>query len=96
MVDFNLGVAGSGQMFTNNSINFIWQNRAVRLQKELDYEKSQSKIAYNADGDFDDASAASGDKETFDKDVKWIAVRQQFFNTTFWQKTISPLVILNG
>ncbi len=83
LVDFNLGVSGSGQMFTGGVVNFTWQNRAVQLQKELGYEKTQSKIAFNAGGDFDDAAASEGDSETFEESVKWIAVKQQFFNTTF-------------
>ncbi len=86
MIDFNLGVNNGAQLFTNNTVNFIWQNRAVQLQKELDYEKTQSKIAYKTGGDFDDASAAGGDNETFDEAVNWVAVKQQFFNSTFLAK----------
>jgi len=86
MVDFNLGVTGGGQLFTGNTINFTWQNQALQLQKELGYEKTQSKIAYNAGGDFSSSGAGSDGSETFEDPISWVAVKQQFFNTTFIAK----------
>ncbi len=86
LVDFNLGVTGGGQLFTGNTINFTWQNKALQLQKELGYEKTQSKIAYNTGGDFNSSGAGSDGSETFDEPINWVAVKQQFFNTAFIAK----------
>jgi len=86
MIDFNLGVNGGGNLFSNNTINFTWRSKAVQLQKDLSYERQQSQIAFRVDGDYDDASAMSSDAETFNKDVNWVAVKQQFFNSAFIAK----------
>lgn len=82
MVDFNIIINGVPQLLTGNTLNLTWQNRAVQLQRDLEYEKSQSAISFREDGDYDDALVGSGDAETFDKPVNWVGVKQQFFNTT--------------
>jgi YidC/Oxa1 family membrane protein insertase len=85
MVDFNLAVTKPNELLTNNTVGFNWQYEAVKLQRDLEYEKQQSFIAYNIDGDYDDKSIFKTSKE-FDKPVNWVAVKQQFFNTTFLAK----------
>jgi YidC/Oxa1 family membrane protein insertase len=74
------------QLLTGNTLNLTWQNKAVQWQKDLEYEKQQTHIAYREDGDYDDALATSSDAETFNKPVNWVGVKQQFFNTTFVAK----------
>jgi YidC/Oxa1 family membrane protein insertase len=86
MVDFNIIINGVPQLLTGNTLNLTWQNRAVQLQKDMDYEKQQSVIAFREDGDYDKESAMSSSSETFDKAVNWIGVKQQFFNTTLVAK----------
>ncbi len=86
MVDLNISINGMGRLLTSNVINFTWQNKALQLQKDLKYEKQQSNIAFRVNANFDDASAMSSDSETFDETVNWIAVKQQFFNTTLIAK----------
>jgi YidC/Oxa1 family membrane protein insertase len=85
MMDFNLAVAKPSELLSNNTVNFNWQYEAVQLQRDLTYEKQQSFIAYNIDGNYDDKSIFKTSKE-FDKPVRWISVKQQFFNTTFLAK----------
>lgn len=86
MIDFNLGINGTGKLLTANTLNLTWQNKAQQLQKDLHYEKQQSTVAYKWDGDYDFESAFSSDSKTFDKNVSWVAVKQQFFNTAFIAK----------
>jgi len=86
LIDFNLGINGVNSLLTGNLLNITWQNRAVQLQKDLNYEKQQSNISYKADGDYDFTSAMESDSETFDKSVNWVAVKQQFFNSTLIAK----------
>jgi YidC/Oxa1 family membrane protein insertase len=86
MIDFNIIINGVSQLLTGNTLNLIWQNRAVQLQKDLEYEKQQSVIAFREDGDYDNEPARSNSSETFDKAVNWIGVKQQFFNTTLVAK----------
>jgi YidC/Oxa1 family membrane protein insertase len=63
-----------------------WQNRAVRQQKDLSYERQQSQIGYRENGDYDYSSAMRNNSEEFKKPVNWVAVKQQFFNTAFIAK----------
>jgi YidC/Oxa1 family membrane protein insertase len=86
MIDFNLLLNGVPQLTSNNTLNIVWQNRAVQLQKDLDYEKQQAQINYRVDGDYDHSSAVSSGDEEFDKPVNWVAVKQQFFNSTLIAK----------
>jgi len=86
MIDFNLKVTGAEQLLANNTINFVWQNKAVQLQKDLEYEKQQSFIGYSESGDFDNEQIAGDTNIDFDKSLNWVSVKQQFFNTTIIAK----------
>jgi len=86
MVDFNLKINGADQLLANNTINLVWQNKAVQLQKDLEYEKQQSFIGYRENGDFDNENIAGDTNMDFDKSLNWLSVKQQFFNTTLISK----------
>lgn len=86
MVDFNLLVVGANQLLQNNTVNFIWQNKAEQLQRDLAYERQQSFIEYREGGDFDNKNIFRSNSKEFEKPVNWVAVKQQFFNTTFIAK----------
>ncbi|HVE62048.1 MAG TPA: membrane protein insertase YidC [Chitinophagaceae bacterium] len=86
MIDFNLRITGAEQLLANNTINLIWQNKAIQLQKDIDYEKQQSFIGYRESGDFDNENIAGESSLDFDKSLNWLSVKQQFFNTTLVAK----------
>ena len=86
MIDFNVKLNGSDRLVTNNTINLTWQNKAVQLQKDLPYEKQESRVAYRVDEEYDYTSATSSDYEELDKKVNWVAVKQQFFNSALVAK----------
>jgi YidC/Oxa1 family membrane protein insertase len=86
MIDFNLQIHGPGQLFTGNTLNLTWQNKAVQLQKDLAYEKQESRVAYRVDGDFDYNSIRGNDNKELSKSVNWVSVKQQFFNSTLLAK----------
>ncbi len=86
MIDFNVQLNGASQLTSNNTLNLTWQNRAVQLQKDLSYEKQQSQVSYRVDGDYDHSNAVSSGSEDLDKNVNWVGVKQQFFNTTLVAK----------
>lgn len=86
MVDFNLSINGANQLLQNNTLFLTWQNRAVKQQKDISYERQQSQISYREDGDYDYSSAARSNDEEFKKPLNWVAVKQQFFNTTLVAK----------
>lgn len=86
MIDFNLQLNGVPQLLSNNTLNLTWQNRALQLQKDLDYEKQQSQISYRAEADYDYSNAMGSGSEEFDKDVNWVGVKQQFFSSVIIAK----------
>ena len=86
MIDFNVQLNGADRLVTNNSLNLTWQNKAIQLQKDIDYERQESRIAYRVNEDYDYTSATSSDYEELEKNVNWISVKQQFFNSALVAK----------
>lgn len=86
LFDMNLQLKGADQLVSNNNINLTWQNKAVQLQKDISYERQESRVAYRVNDDFDYSSATSSDNEDLEKNVNWVSVKQQFFNSTIIAK----------
>ncbi|HVG16333.1 MAG TPA: membrane protein insertase YidC, partial [Chitinophagaceae bacterium] len=86
MIDLDVQLNGLSQLTSNNTLNLTWQNQAVQLQKDLDYEKQQSQISYRADADYDYSGAMESGSEEFEKNVNWVAVKQQFFHSAIVAK----------
>ncbi|RYY59889.1 MAG: membrane protein insertase YidC, partial [Chitinophagaceae bacterium] len=80
LIDFNLQVP---QQFTQNgTLGVEWAEEAVQVQKDLTYERQQSTLAYRENGSYDDYNVFKEGPHKFDKNVSWVAVKQQFFNST--------------
>ena len=86
MIDFNVQLNGADRLVTNNSLNLTWKNKAIQLQKDLSYERQESRIAYRVNEDYDYTSATSSDYKELEKNVNWISVKQQFFNSALVAK----------
>jgi YidC/Oxa1 family membrane protein insertase len=86
MIDFDLSINGATQLLSNNTLFITWQNKAVRQQKDLSYERQQSQIGYRENGEYDHSSAMKTSSEEFKKPVNWVAVKQQFFATALIAK----------
>ena len=79
LVDLDISVRGADQLFTQNSINFIWQAEAEQVESDHKYELTQTHICYVKDNSFDFEYLGSGGSKEFSKPVDWIALKQQFF-----------------
>ena len=86
MVDFNLNVNGADQLFSNNTLSLVWKNKAVQLQKDLSYERQMSQVCFNMDGEYDYYKLTSRTEKEFNDPVKWVGVKQQFFNSAIVAK----------
>ena len=86
MIDFNIQMNGTDKLLTQGVLNLTWQSKANQLQKDLSYEKQQSQIGFNLDGDFDYYTIGTRSSKEFTKKIKWVAVTQQFFNRSFIAK----------
>lgn len=81
MLGFNIKLNGANQLVTANSINLLWQAKALKQEKDIDWETQQSHISFVENGDFDFEHIVKGkqDDKKFVKPVDWLAVNQQFF-----------------
>lgn len=80
MIDFTITIDGVQQVLGNNTLNLTWQANAVKQQKDVKYERAQSKVGYRYDGDYDNNTALGGGSKEFEGKVDWVSVKQQFFN----------------
>lgn len=86
MIDWNIIINGANRLLTGNLLNLNWQVQAHKQQSDIVYERKQSRLCYVKDNSYDFAHAATGASETFDKQTKWVSVKQQFFNATLIDK----------
>ena len=86
MLDLNLSVNGVAKLFTQNTVKFLWQAEASKIEKDQKYEATQTNICYSEAGDFDFEHLGSGDNVKFKKPVEWLAVKQQFFASALVSK----------
>lgn len=81
MIDFNIHLSGADRLLTQGTMNFTWQYKAIQQEKDISFEKSNTQIGYLLDGEFDYHTIGRRSDKEFSDPVKWIGVRQQFFNT---------------
>src|SRR5438105_12519357 len=81
MIDFSVQISGADKLLTQGNLNFTWQYSAVQQESDLSFEKQNTQVGYIMDGDFDYHTIGRRSSKDFDKPVKWIGIRQRFFNT---------------
>ncbi len=86
MIDWNIVLNGVNKLLTGNTLNLSWQVQENKQQSDIKYERMQSRICFVEDGNYDYKNAATGATRSFEKPVHWLAVKQQFFNSTLIAK----------
>jgi YidC/Oxa1 family membrane protein insertase len=81
MVDLNITVNGASTLFSQNTVSLLWQSEATQIEKNYEYEKTQTHISYLKNGNYDFEYISKDDEKDFSKPVEWISVKQQFFAT---------------
>jgi YidC/Oxa1 family membrane protein insertase len=81
MIDFDIEMNGANQLLTGGVLNLNWNYKAVRQESDMEYDLSNTQIGFVMDNEFDFYNIGKRSNKEFDKSVKWIAVRQRFFNT---------------
>jgi len=81
MIDFDVELNGTSQLLPQNTMNLTWKYAADQQESDISFEKQNTQIGYIEDGDFDYHTIGRTSSEDFEKKVKWIGVRQRFFNT---------------
>jgi YidC/Oxa1 family membrane protein insertase len=82
MMDITIDMVGADEMISNQALNISWQVMANRQQRDVKYERSQTKLVYRTNGGFDYNTAISGTEEELTKSTDWVGLKQQFFNST--------------
>lgn len=86
MVDFSITINGASTLLSQNTLSLTWQSEAEQIEKDHEYESTQTHISYVKDGDYDFEYIGKGDEKDFSKPVQWISVKQQFFATALSSK----------
>jgi YidC/Oxa1 family membrane protein insertase len=81
MIDFNVEMNGAAKMLPGGVMNLVWNYKAVAQESDFAYDQQNTQIGFVADGEFDYYNIAKRSEREFDEPVKWLAVRQRFFNT---------------
>ncbi|MEY3058694.1 MAG: hypothetical protein RL000_46 [Bacteroidota bacterium] len=82
MFGLNIVSEGADKLFTNNTVNFLWQLQADQQELDIQTEKRETQLGlYGAEG-FDYFTMSDGLNEQWNEGVKWLGVKQKFFNTT--------------
>lgn len=86
MVDLNISIEGADKLFYQNIINFNWQSEMPRIEKDHEYELTQSHFCHVVENNFDFDYLGTGDTKSFTKPADWISLKQQFFTSTLIAK----------
>lgn len=85
LVDWNVQMSGADKLLTQGAFNLTWQSQPLQHEHDVKYERMQTNICYYENNEFDYVMAKPD--RTFEKPVQWLAVSQQFFNTTLYAKS---------
>ncbi len=81
MIGFNIKLSGANSLVTKNTLNLLWEVKAEKLEKDIEWEIQQSHVSFveNGEYDFEHVVKGSEDDKKFVKPLDWIALNQQFF-----------------
>lgn len=86
MIDWDLDIDGTSSLLTQNSLNLIWQNEIQQHEKDILTEKRETQIGFWIKDDYDYFTLGRSYDQQFETPVKWLSLKQKFFNTTLIAK----------
>jgi YidC/Oxa1 family membrane protein insertase len=84
MIDWNVSMNGADKLLSQGLMNVQWRAETFQQEKTAAYERQMSNICFSEGNDFDYISAKTERK--FEKNIQWVSVVQQFFNSTLIAK----------
>lgn len=82
MIDFQIEVVGADKMFPSGKMDLRWQVESRQQERDINSEKLETQVDLMATDGFDYFTLGSGVNETFEQGVKWMGLKQKFFNST--------------
>ncbi len=81
MLDFNIRTVGLENIIdANKKVAIDWKLNANRTEKSFKNENIYTTLDYEYEGGKTDYLSAGGSSEEIEKDVSWVAFKQQFFS----------------
>jgi len=90
MIDLDLNMVGLNDVMAPRTSELLldWKVNTPMLEKSRVDQVNKSTLYYKfSDQDVDYISERSDEKENFEADIKWVSLKQQFFNTTLIAKS---------
>jgi len=81
MLDFDVQLNGADKLLTQGIMNLHWQYTAAQQESDIEFEKQNTQVGFVEEGEFDYHTIGRRSSVSFSKPVKWIGVRQRFFNS---------------
>ncbi|MFT3701021.1 MAG: membrane protein insertase YidC [Agriterribacter sp.] len=86
MLDWNVEVNGVGSLLEQNNLNITWQDQVMQHEKDIVTEKRETQVGFWIKDDYDYFTLGRSNQKQFESPVKWVSVKQKFFNTTLIAK----------
>lgn len=82
MFEWNIGLKGADKLLSGNAINLLWQVQANQQERDIQSEKRETQLGLLAADGFDYFTMSDGLNKRWEEGLRWIGVKQKFFNTT--------------
>jgi len=81
MLDFEVQLSGADRLLTQGVMNLTWNYTAAQQESDINFERQNTQMGFVEDGEFDYHTIGRRTSVEFTKPVKWIGLRQRFFNS---------------
>jgi YidC/Oxa1 family membrane protein insertase len=88
-MDYDLKFVGLEQIVKNAPVSFAWENNLQKIEYDINQSRDRSTVNYyTTEEGFDYLSEASRSEESekIETPVKWISIKQKFFNSAIIAK----------
>jgi len=82
LLDWELQTKGADKLFTQNHINLVWQVQADQQELDIQTEKRETQLGLLDENGYDYFTMRDGLNKSWESGLKWLSVKQKFFNTT--------------
>lgn len=85
-IDYDLNVVGMENQITSNEFELVWESNLRQQEEDIENERYRTSIYYYDDNIDYLAERADDEDELEKKPVKWLSMKQHFFNNTIIAK----------
>lgn len=81
-LQWELQVKGAEKLFSQNKINLVWQVQADQQEMDIQTEKRETQLGLYDENGYDYFTMSDGLNKSWESGLKWLSIKQKFFNTT--------------